>query len=106
MMTAAGAQKRREKDTFFLEGEVLSNQSLRRKSWDWRSPGSFFQPSFLPSDWGLYTKKVKREPAPGVREGPEELLGPWPCFFFLSFYQCDSFYRKEGSALSGGEEMG
>lgn len=31
--TAAGAQRRSEKGTFFVEGEVLANQSLRKKSW-------------------------------------------------------------------------
>ena len=59
MMTAAGAERRRreEKGTFFPEGEVLTNQSLRRKSWDWISPGSFYQPSLCPSNWGFYTKR-------------------------------------------------
>lgn len=64
-MTAAGAERRREeKDTFFLEGEVLPSQSLRRKFWDWRKLGSLLEPFPLSSDWGFYTRKVKREAAP------------------------------------------
>lgn len=45
--TAAGAERRSEKGTFFLEGEVLPSQSLRKKCWDWRRPGSFVQPALL-----------------------------------------------------------
>lgn len=47
-MTAAG-QRRSEKATFFLEGEVLPNQSVRKNSWAWRRPGSLVQPA-LPAD--------------------------------------------------------
>lgn len=59
-MTAAGAERSREKGTFFL---VLPNQSLKRKFWDWRRPGSFLQPSLFFSNWGFYTRRVKREAA-------------------------------------------
>lgn len=105
-MTAAGAE-RSEKGTFFLEGEVLPNQGLRKNFWDWRRAGYFVQP-FLLSAWGFYTGKVKREAAPRVREGPEELLKPWPGFllFFISFDQCDSFYGKRHLCFILGEEMG
>jgi len=55
MMSAAEVERRRgKKSTVFLEGKVLTNQSLRRKSWD---PGSFYQPSFCPGNHYFYTKR-------------------------------------------------
>lgn len=64
-MTAAEAERSgEEKDTLFLEGEVLPNQSLRRKFWDWKRLGSLLQPFPLYSDWGFCTRKVRREAAP------------------------------------------